>query len=51
MREVVLLCWRDTDHPQGGGSERYLERVGAELARRGARVTLLTARYPGSARS
>ncbi|WP_440714101.1 glycosyltransferase family 4 protein [Gordonia sp. FQ] len=48
--EVLLLCWRDTDHPQGGGSERYLERVGAELARRGLRVTLLTARYPGSAR-
>jgi len=49
--ELLLLCWRDTDHPQGGGSERYLERVGAELAARGLRVTLLTARYPGSARS
>lgn len=48
--EVLLLCWRDTDHPQGGGSERYLERVGAELARRGARVTYLTADYPGAAR-
>ena len=45
---VLLLCWRDTDHPQGGGSERYLERVGAELAARGHEVTLLTARYPGS---
>ncbi|MFT3660869.1 MAG: glycosyltransferase family 4 protein [Gordonia sp. (in: high G+C Gram-positive bacteria)] len=46
----MLLCWRDTDHPQGGGSERYLERVGAELARRGARVTYVTAAYPGAAR-
>ena len=45
--KVLLLCWRDTGHPQGGGSERYLERVGTELASRG-RVTLLTARYPGS---
>lgn len=44
---VVLLCWRDLDHPQGGGSERYVQRVGAELARRGARVTLLTAAFPG----
>lgn len=45
---ILLLCWRDTTHPQGGGSERYLERVGAELARRGAQVTLLTARPRGT---
>ncbi|MGV9709361.1 glycosyltransferase family 4 protein [Gordonia sp. NPDC003424] len=43
---VLLLCWRDTDHPQGGGSERYLERVGAELARHGMQVVMLTADYP-----
>ncbi len=48
--DVLLLCWRDTGHPQGGGSERYLERVGAHLAGRGSRVTLITARYPGAAR-
>lgn len=47
---VLLLCWRDTGHPQGGGSETYLERVGAELARRGARVTFLTSFYPGAVR-
>ncbi|MFH5228716.1 glycosyltransferase family 4 protein [Antrihabitans spumae] len=47
MREVLLLCWRDTGHPQGGGSERYLEQVGTELAARGIKVTLRTARYPG----
>ncbi|PKZ64713.1 glycosyl transferase [Gordonia terrae] len=47
---VLLLCWRDTRHPQGGGSETYLERVGAELARRGATVTFLTSAYPGSVR-
>ncbi|MBF6176155.1 glycosyltransferase family 4 protein [Nocardia blacklockiae] len=50
MREVLLLCWRDTGHPQGGGSERYLEQVGAQLAARGVRVTLRTARYRGAAR-
>ncbi|MEV6770641.1 glycosyltransferase family 4 protein [Nocardia sp. NPDC051030] len=49
MREVLLLCWRDTGHPQGGGSERYLEQVGAQLAARGVKVTLRTARYPGAA--
>ena len=50
MREVLLLCWRDTGHPQGGGSERYLEQVGAQLAARGVRVTLRTARYSGAAK-
>lgn len=48
MREVLLLCWRDSGHPQGGGSERYLERIGAELAATGVRVTLRTAGYPGA---
>ncbi|MCT1353082.1 glycosyltransferase family 4 protein [Gordonia sp. p3-SID1431] len=47
---ILLLCWRDTRHPQGGGSETYLERVGAELARRGANVTFLTSAYPGAPR-
>ena len=47
---VLLLCWRDTGHPQGGGSESYLQRIGAQLAQSGVRVTLRTARYPGAAR-
>ncbi|MEV6494478.1 glycosyltransferase family 4 protein [Actinoplanes sp. NPDC051633] len=38
---VLFLNWRDTKHPEGGGSEVYLERVAAELAGRGHRVTLL----------
>ncbi|MGE0219089.1 glycosyltransferase family 4 protein [Mycolicibacterium sp.] len=49
VRSVLLLCWRDTGHPQGGGSEMYLQRIGAQLARSGVRVTLRTARYPGAA--
>jgi len=47
---VLLLCWRDTGHPQGGGSEAYLERIGAQLAQDGMKVTLRTARYPGAPR-
>lgn len=50
MRSVLLLCWRDTGHPQGGGSETYLQRIGAELAAAGITVTLRTARYPGAPR-
>jgi glycosyltransferase involved in cell wall biosynthesis len=48
VHEVLLLCWRDTGHPQGGGSERYLEQVGAQLAARGIKVTLRTAGYRGA---
>ncbi len=50
LRSVLLLCWRDTGHPQGGGSEAYLQRIGARLAASGVAVTLRTARYPGAPR-
>jgi glycosyltransferase involved in cell wall biosynthesis len=50
LRSVLLLCWRDTGHPQGGGSETYLQRIGAQLAASGTAVTLRTARYPGAPR-
>lgn len=50
VRRVLLLCWRDTGHPQGGGSELYLERVGAELAAAGCEVVYVTAAYPGAPR-
>jgi glycosyltransferase involved in cell wall biosynthesis len=48
VRSVLLLCWRDTGHPQGGGSETYLQRIGAQLAGTGIAVTLRTARYQGA---
>ena len=47
---VLLLCWRDTGHPQGGGSETYLQRIGAQLAASGVSVTLCTAEYDGAPR-
>jgi glycosyltransferase involved in cell wall biosynthesis len=50
IRSVLLLCWRDTGHPQGGGSETYLQRIGAQLSARGVDVTLRTARYRGAPR-
>ncbi|WP_197383009.1 glycosyltransferase family 4 protein [Mycolicibacterium mengxianglii] len=50
VRSVLLLCWRDSGHPQGGGSEAYLQRIGAQLAADGVRVTLRTAQYPGAPR-
>ncbi len=50
VQSVLMLCWRDTGHPQGGGSETYLQRIGTQLAASGVSVTLRTARYPGAPR-
>lgn len=49
-KHLVVLNWRDTWHPEGGGSETYLREVTTRLVAAGHRVTMLTARYPGSAR-
>lgn len=50
MATVLLLCWRDSTHPQGGGAEHYLEKMGEALAVAGHSVFYRTARYPGAAR-
>ncbi|NUT37656.1 MAG: glycosyltransferase family 4 protein [Hamadaea sp.] len=48
-RHVLILNWRDTRNPEGGGSEVYVERVAEELADRGHRVTLLCAAHANGA--
>lgn len=40
---LALLTWRDTSHPDGGGSEVFVEQVAAHLADRGHEVTIVTA--------
>lgn len=45
-RHVLLLNWRDTRNPEGGGSEVYVERIAAELVARGHRATVLCAAHP-----
>lgn len=47
---VAFLVWRDTGHPEGGGSELFVERMAEHLATTGWDVTLCTAAYPGAAR-
>ena len=47
---IAFLSWRDTTHPDGGGSEVFVESVGRELVQRGHEVTLVCARHPGAAR-
>jgi glycosyltransferase involved in cell wall biosynthesis len=45
---VLILNWRDTTHPEGGGSEVFVERVAAGLAAQGRPVTLFCAAHPGA---
>lgn len=45
---VTVLSWRDTTHPEGGGAERYLERIARDLAADGVEVTVLCARHRGA---
>jgi glycosyltransferase involved in cell wall biosynthesis len=42
-RDLLLLNWRDLTHPEGGGSELYVESVARRLASGGDRVTLFCA--------
>lgn len=46
---VLVLNWRDTSHPEGGGSELYVEQMLRGLVARGAAVTMVCPRYRGSA--
>lgn len=50
LPSVVFLNWRDLTHPEGGGSELYLERVAAGLSARGHRVTVFCADHGGAPR-
>lgn len=43
------MVWRDTLHPEGGGSEVYVEHMAAGLAERGHQVTIVCARHAHAA--
>ena len=44
-RHIAFFSWRDTHNPEGGGAERYLEKMASGLVARGARVTILCAAH------
>jgi glycosyltransferase involved in cell wall biosynthesis len=48
-RHIVILNWRDLDHPLAGGAELFAERIAEHLASDGATVTIFAARPPGLA--
>ncbi|GAA4697262.1 glycosyltransferase family 4 protein [Phytohabitans rumicis] len=45
MASVLVVSWRDTQHPEGGGSERYVERIAEGLVARGHQVTIRCPRH------
>lgn len=47
---VLFLNWRDLTHPEGGGSELYVETVAQRLAAAGEPVTVLCAAHGNAPR-
>src|SRR3954447_19057680 len=43
---ILMLSWRDAQHPEAGGSETFVERVSTRLVARGHEVTVLTSGHP-----
>lgn len=50
-RRLLILNWRDTWHPEGGGSEIYVREVARRLRSPSVDVTIFSASYPGAPRS
>lgn len=45
---VSFLVWRDTGHPDGGGSEVFVEEISKRLVAAGHQVTISCAAYDGA---
>ncbi|TFV61731.1 UNVERIFIED_ORG: glycosyltransferase family 1 protein [Bacillus sp. AZ43] len=43
--DVLFVNWRDSTHPEGGGSERYVHRMAEGLAAAGLRVSMFCAAH------
>ena len=48
-QSFLFLNWRDPEHPEAGGAERYLLEVGRRLLKAGHTVHWLTASFPNAA--
>ena len=44
-RSVAFFSWRDTRNPEGGGAERYLEKMAAGVAPESPEVLALARRW------
>jgi len=47
---VVVLNWKDNQHPATGGAETYCHKVSEHLVTQGCRVTMVVSRPPCAAR-
>jgi glycosyltransferase involved in cell wall biosynthesis len=50
FRCILFLVWRDTSHPDGGGSEVYIEHMARWLVRQGHDVTIACAEHDNAPR-
>ncbi|MBD3316729.1 MAG: glycosyltransferase [Chitinivibrionales bacterium] len=48
--KILIINWRDIEHPEGGGAEVHLHEIFSRLVRRGHQVTLLTTAFRGAER-
>ncbi len=46
--QITWFSWKDSNHPAAGGAERVSDEIRKRLVQDGHKVTLITARYPGS---
>lgn len=47
---ILIINWRDIEHPEGGGAEIHLHEIFSRLVRKGHAVTLLTTAFAGAER-
>ncbi|MDR2577688.1 MAG: glycosyltransferase family 4 protein [Chitinispirillales bacterium] len=45
--KILILNWRDMEHPEAGGAEVHFAEIFSRLANNGHAVTLLTTRFKG----
>ena len=47
--KILLINWRDIEHPEAGGAEVHAHEIFRRIAAQGHQVTFLTCKWPGCA--
>lgn len=47
MLRILIFAWRDSKHPDRGGSEEYLHQIAKRLVQKGHQVTFFASMHPG----
>jgi glycosyltransferase involved in cell wall biosynthesis len=48
IKKILILNWKDIEHPRAGGAEIVTHKIAKEMVKNGHDVTFLTARYKNS---